>query len=94
MIRKLLLKIVDRENLTVDEMEAAMGEIMEGQVSNALIAAFITALRMKGETVDEITGAAKVMRRKVTRIPLKDAMAHIISRLLHWESSKASEVRS
>lgn len=71
MIKEALLKVVDRENLTREEMEAAMGEIMEGQVSNALIAAFITALRMKGETVDEITGAARVMRRKVTRIPLK-----------------------
>ena len=72
MLREAILKVVDRENLSREEMEAAMGEIMEGQVSDALIASFITALRMKGETVDEITGAARAMRKKVTRIPLKD----------------------
>ena len=71
MIKEALLKVVERENLERSEMEAVMREIMDGEVSHVLIASFITALRMKGETIDEITGAAKVMRQKATRIPLK-----------------------
>jgi len=71
MIREAILKVVEKQNLSMEEMEEAMREIMDGEASHALIASFITALRMKGETIDEITGAAKVMRAKVTRIPLK-----------------------
>ena len=47
-------------------MEKAMEEIMTGTATSAQIGAFITALRLKGETVDEITGAAKAMRDKAT----------------------------
>jgi len=71
MIKEALLKIVERENLTREEMASAMREIMEGTSTPALTAAFITALRMKGETIEEITGAAQVMREMATRIPLK-----------------------
>lgn len=71
MIKEALLKVVEHQNLSVEEMEEVMREIMDGEASDALIASFITALRMKGETIDEITGAARVMRRKATRIPLK-----------------------
>ena len=71
MIKEAILKVVERRNLSQEEMETAMREIMDGEASHALIASFITALRMKGETIDEITGAARVMRRKATRIPLK-----------------------
>jgi anthranilate phosphoribosyltransferase len=70
-IKEAILKVVERRNLSQEEMEAAMREIMDGEASHALIASFITALRMKGETIDEITGAARVMRRKATRIPIK-----------------------
>lgn len=68
MIKELISRIVKREDLTVEEMEAAMDEIMSGIATPAQIGAFITALRMKGETVDEITGAAITMRAKATRI--------------------------
>ena len=71
MIKEAILKVVERRNLSQEEMETAMREIMDGEASHVLIASFITALRMKGETIDEITGAARVMRRKATRIPLK-----------------------
>jgi len=71
MIKEAILKVVERQNLSQEEMEQVMREIMDGEASHALIASFITALRMKGETIDEITGAAKVMREKATRIPLK-----------------------
>ena len=52
-----------------------MDEVMGGKATPAQIAAFITALRMKGETVEEVTGAARIMRQKATRI---DARAPII----------------
>lgn len=71
MVREAILKVVEHQNLSMEEMEEVMREIMDGEASHALIASFITALRMKGETIDEITGAARVMRSKVTRIPLK-----------------------
>lgn len=68
MIKELISKIVRREDLTQDEMEKAMDEIMSGIATPAQIGAFITALRLKGETIDEIAGAAITMRAKATRI--------------------------
>lgn len=68
MLRQAIQKVVDGDNLSEQEMEAAMEAIMSGQATAAQIGAFITALRLKGETVEEITGAARVMRRKATRI--------------------------
>lgn len=61
-------KVVDCQNLSEDESYGAMLAIMSGEGSDALIAGFITALRMKGETVEEITGCARAMREKATRI--------------------------
>src|SRR5438132_13326273 len=68
MIKDAIAKVVDRQGLTEAEAEAAMHEIMEGQATPAQIAAYVTALRMKGETVDEITGSARAMRAKAVRI--------------------------
>jgi anthranilate phosphoribosyltransferase len=68
MIKKAIAKVVERENLTEAEMIEVMDQIMSGEATPAQVAAFITALRMKGETVDEITGAARVMRDRATRI--------------------------
>ena len=70
MLKEAIYKVVTGQDLTEGEMVAAMEAIMEGQASEAQIGAFITALRMKGETVAEITAAAKVMRAKATRIPV------------------------
>jgi anthranilate phosphoribosyltransferase len=53
-----------------------MREIMQGEATDAQIAAYITALRMKGETVEEITGSARVMREKAVPIRL-DAKYHV-----------------
>src|SRR5512137_2231549 len=68
MIKKAIAKVVEREDLSEGEMIGVMDQIMSGEATPAQIAAFITALRMKGETVPEITGAARVMRDRVTRI--------------------------
>lgn len=71
MIKEAIAKVVEKKNLTEDEMVSVMREIMEGEATPAQIAAFITALRMKGETVDEITGAARVMREKALKVKTK-----------------------
>lgn len=68
MIKEAIAKIIEREDLTEDEMIAVMNEIMSGEATDAQIGAFITGLNMKVESIDEITGAAKVMRQKVHRI--------------------------
>src|SRR5450759_4262683 len=68
MIRKAIAKVVEREDLIEGEMIDVMNQIMSGECTPAQIGAFITALRMKGETVEEITGAARVMRERATPI--------------------------
>lgn len=60
--------LVNRVSLSESEMASCMMEIMEGRATDSQIGAFLTALRMKGETVDEITGAAKIMREKAIKI--------------------------
>ena len=71
-IKETINKLVCRENLTTEESREAMTLIMEGKTTPAQIAAFLTALRMKGETPEEITGCALVMREKVTRCPVDE----------------------
>jgi anthranilate phosphoribosyltransferase len=69
MIREAIDAIVTQSrNLTEDEAAGAMADIMNGEASPAQIGAFVTALRLKGETVDEITGMARVMREKALRV--------------------------
>ncbi len=72
MLKEAIQKAAGRDDLSVGEMEAAMEEIMDGKASSAQIGSFLTALRMKGETVDEITGAARVMRRKAIPVHVQD----------------------
>jgi anthranilate phosphoribosyltransferase len=60
--------LVERRDLTRLEAAAAMEAIMSGGATGAQVAAFLTALRMKGETVDELVGFAEVMRLKVARV--------------------------
>ncbi len=68
MLTDLIRKLVDGHDLTRDEARAAMEAIMGGEATDAQIACFITALRMKGEVVDEISGCAEAMREKSVRI--------------------------
>lgn len=75
MIKEAIGKVVINEDLREHEMMEVMDEVMEGNATPAQIAAFMTALRIKGETVEEVTGAARIMRQKATRI---DARSSII----------------
>lgn len=68
MIREAIARIVDGASLTAEEAAAVMGEIMDGQATPAQIGALITALRMKGETPEEIAGFAVAMRQRAHRI--------------------------
>jgi anthranilate phosphoribosyltransferase len=68
MIKEAINMLVQGINLSEEEMTECMNEIMEGRATDAQIGAFLTALRIKGETIDEITGAARVMREKAARI--------------------------
>ena len=70
MINELLKKVAARQDLTFDEAKAAIDEIMSGEVSPAVISSFLTALAMKGETDDEIAGAAEGMRSKATHFDI------------------------
>jgi anthranilate phosphoribosyltransferase len=74
MIKEAISKVVNSEDLNESQMMEVMDEIMEGKATPAQIAAFITGLRIKGETVDEVTGAARIMRRKATRIDARSTV--------------------
>jgi len=74
MIKEALAKLVRQEDLSETVTMEVMNEIMEGKATPAQIAAFITALRIKGETVDEVTGAARIMRQKATRIDARSSV--------------------
>ncbi len=74
MIREAIAKVIEKKDLTEAEMVSTFNEIMSGAASPAQIGAFITALRMKGETIEEITGAARVMREKALHIKTKAKM--------------------
>ena len=68
MIAEAIAKLVDGHDLTEEEAGACMDEIMAEQATAAQFGAFVVALRLKGETVDEITGMARAMRDKALRV--------------------------
>lgn len=70
LLKPFLAQILNHQNLTVDQAEEAMQIIMTGQATPAQIGGYLVALRMKGETVDEIVGSARAMRAQAARIPL------------------------
>src|SRR5712691_7136136 len=73
MITEFIQKLIDRVDLTEPEARSAMEEIMAGKATDAQIAGFLTALRMKGETAPELIGFARVMREKAE--PMWDGAA-------------------
>jgi len=69
-IKTALGKVVDQLDLSTEEMQDVMRQIMTGQCTDAQIGGFLVALRMKSETLDEITGAAKVMRELASGVKI------------------------
>jgi anthranilate phosphoribosyltransferase len=67
-IREAIEKLVNRVSLSESETIEVMNQIMTGEATPLQVASFLTALRMKGETIEEITGAARVMREKAQRV--------------------------
>jgi anthranilate phosphoribosyltransferase len=70
-IKTALSRIVDHLDLSTDEMRDVMREIMTGQCTDAQIGAFMMAMRMKSESIDEIVGAVSVMRELADKVELK-----------------------
>jgi anthranilate phosphoribosyltransferase len=77
-IKEAVVKVVEGGNLTEDEAAAAMKDIVEGVATPSQIGAFATALRMKGETVEEIAGLARVMRDYSTRVQLQGKVGDLV----------------
>ncbi len=69
-LRMAIAELINGRSLTLQQAEAAMNTIMKGEATDAQIGSFLTALRMKGETVDEIAGSAKSMRAHVVAVPV------------------------
>ena len=70
MLKPYLAKLFRKRDLSVEEAESAMGIIMRGEATSAQIGAYLTALRMKGETIEEIIGSARSMRRYAHRLEI------------------------
>jgi anthranilate phosphoribosyltransferase len=68
MLKPYIAKVMQRQNLTAVEAEEAMTIIMTGQATQAQIGGYLVALRMKGETIDEIVGSARAMRAQASRV--------------------------
>jgi anthranilate phosphoribosyltransferase len=68
MIREAIAKLVEKESLSSEDAEVVMQEIMLGEATPSQISAFLTALRMKGETAEEIAGCARAMRAQASKV--------------------------
>lgn len=72
MLKPFIAKAINRTDLTADEAEQAMNIIMTGEATPAQIGAYLVALRMKGETIDEIAGSVRAMRANAVRVELPE----------------------
>ena len=72
MVKELIKKISEFKDLEKNEVETLFRDLMEGKLTDAQIGAVLIGLKMKGETVEEITQAAKIMREKAVKVPVKD----------------------
>ncbi|MFQ5420979.1 MAG: anthranilate phosphoribosyltransferase [Anaerolineae bacterium] len=73
-LKSAIAAVINGRDLTLDEAEAAMNAIMDGEATQAQIGSYLTALRMKGERVAEIAGSAKSMRAHVVQVPVDTAV--------------------
>lgn len=72
MLKPFIAKAINHTHLSAEEAQEAMTIIMTGQATPAQIGAYLVALRMKGETVDEITGSVRAMRAVAVKVPVTD----------------------
>ena len=88
MIKDAIAKLIEGQSLTEIEAENVMLEIMDGQGTPSQIGSYLTALRIKGETVEELTGSARAMRAKAhsTRAPPTNSSARS-NRSSRWSRS-------
>jgi anthranilate phosphoribosyltransferase len=70
--RALLERLIDRQDLDSAEMERFVGDVMDGMIEGPEVAAVLVALRMKGETGEEVAAAARAMRERAVRVPVTD----------------------
>jgi hypothetical protein len=77
-----LQRIIDHREIFHDEMVALMRLIMRGEVSDVMIAAILTGLRVKKETIGEITGAAQVMREFAVKVPTPPGVGLVDRRII------------
>jgi anthranilate phosphoribosyltransferase len=78
MIKEAISTLVVKQSLTFEQASGVMEEIMDGEATPAQIAAFVTALNMKGETVEEIAGLASVMRSRATPVKTADPTIDVV----------------
>ena len=76
MINESIMKVIEGEELSQEEMEKTMELILDAKVPSLQVGSFVTALRMRGETVEEITGAARALRKRATMLRSNN---HILS---------------
>ena len=77
-VRSALAAIVDGRSLTLDEARLAMGAVMDGEATPAQLAALLVALRMRGETVEELAGFASAMRERVLRVEAPEGTIDVV----------------
>ncbi|MDP1715862.1 MAG: anthranilate phosphoribosyltransferase [Anaerolineales bacterium] len=77
MLKPFIAKTINKTDLTADEAQEAMNIIMTGQATPAQIGAYLVALRMKGETIPEITGSVRAMRANAVKVKLADSNERI-----------------
>jgi anthranilate phosphoribosyltransferase len=76
-IKEALNRVVSQLDLSTEEMQSVMREIMTGQCTDAQIGAFLMGMRMKSETIDEIVGAVSVMRELASHVHLQ-TLDHVV----------------
>ncbi len=94
MIREAIKKVIRMEDLTEGEMDRTMGEIIEGSVAPSQVGSFLTALRMKGETVDEIAGAARALIARSQKLQPADDLLNLDRDDINMEEETILETRT
>jgi anthranilate phosphoribosyltransferase len=77
-VRAALAAVVDGRILSMDDARAAMGSVMDGEATSSQLAALLVALRMRGETVDELAGFAAAMRERVLRVEAPEGSIDVV----------------